>query len=798
MLLYPFKLLLRHLTRSRTFSFINLLGLSIGLASCILISLYVYQQLSFDKFHPNHAHIYRVNKITDEKGKQAQTHGITPGQLAPAAAKEIPQVTRACRFRPWFNDMLVGYDTVHLKLPDVAYADQPFLQVFNFPLLRGDKNTALTEPYTAVITESAARLLFRHQDPMGKTLTTLNNIPVKITGVAKDIPDNSSMQFTMLISWPTISTPATANYFSWMDNWLTQVDFTFVQLTPTADPKETGKRISALLHKHLPEREYEYTPYLQPLDEIHLHSARILYSEVFHTNNGTIVYALAAVAAFILLIACFNFINLSTAGALARARETGVHKVLGATRLQLIRNSFVESAALCAIALVAALIIATTLFPAFNKLAGSTLNPGLLLQPQVLGGLGALLLLVSSIAGGYPAFFLSRFRSTDVFRNTIKAGKDSWLRKSLVTTQFTLSILLIIVTIAVHKQVNFLTTKDLGFDRDQVVIVQITNTQVETKTKEFISAITRDPNILSVSVTNRVPGQSFNGYGIVPEGFRLEDHLMASVLETDASFVNTYGIKMTKGRFFSPQLPTDTNTAIIINEAMANYLHWKDPIGKKFEIYEAAKGQVVGVMKDFNFASLRETIQPLAIVLRNNPLWLSVRIRQSAGATTAALQTLTTAWQQFDKQDPITYSFIDEELNRYYQADSRLLTILGIFSTLAIGIACLGLFGISIYQARQRTKEIGIRKVLGAGIPGIIALIAGNLIKLLILAAGIAFPLAGWAISAWMQDFAYRTPIGWWVYPAGAAAVLLIALATVGFQTLKAANANPVKSLRTE
>ncbi|HXB10063.1 MAG TPA: ABC transporter permease [Puia sp.] len=796
MLLYPLKLLLRHLARSRTFSFINLLGLTIGLASCILISLYVYQQLSFDRFHPDHARIYRVNKITDEKGKQAQLHGITPGQLAPAAAKEIPQVTAACRYRPWFNDMLIGYDTVHLKLPDVAYADQPFLDMFNFPLIRGNRNTALSEPFTAVITESAARRLFRDKDPMGKTLITLNNIPVKITGLAKDVPDNSSLPFTMLISWPTTSAPATANYYSWMNNWLTQVDFTFVKLAPAADPKETGNRISALLHQHLPEREYEYTPYLQPLDEIHLHSARILYADYFHTNNGTIVYALAAVAAFILLIACFNFINLSTAGALRRARETGVHKVLGATRFQLIRNSFLESAGLCTIALTIAVLLTMILFPAFNSLAGSTLTPHLLIKPEVVAGLATLLLLVSLLAGGYPAFFLSRFRSADVFRNTIKAGKDSWLRKSLVTTQFSLSILLIIVTAVVQKQVNYLTTKDLGFDKEQLVIVQLTNTEVEHKSKEFINALNRDPAILSVTTTNRVPGQSFNGYGVVPEGFRLEDHLMASVLETDAGFASTYGIKMTKGRFFSPRLPTDTNTAIVINEAMANYLHWKDPVGKKFEIYEETKGQIIGVMQDFNFASLRENIQPLAIMLRNNPLWLSVRIRGSS--TASALQTLTKTWQQFDKQEPIDYSFIDEELNRYYQADSRLLTILGIFSTLAIGIACLGLFGISIYQAQQRTKEIGIRKVLGAGIPDIIALITGNLVKLLLLAALIAFPLAGWAISAWMQDFAYRTPIGWWIYPAGGGLVLLIALGTVGFQAARAATANPVNSLRNE
>jgi putative ABC transport system permease protein len=794
MLFYPFKLLLRNLSRNKTFSLINLLGLTVGLSSCILISLYVWNELSFDRFHPDHHQIYRVNKITNEKGKQAQLHAITPGQLAPALVKEIPQIQSACRFRPWFTDMLVSRDTVHVKLQDVAYADEPYLQMFNFPLLRGDRNSALNEPFSAVITATDARRFFNDRDPIGQTLLTLNDIPVKVTGVARDLPANSSMHFSMLISWPTVT--ANTQYFSWMDNWLTQVDFTFVKLAPNADPIETGKSISALLHRHLPEREYEYTPYLQPLDDIHLHSAHILYGETFRSNNGTIVYSLLAVAAFILLIACFNFINLSTAGALARAKETGVHKVLGATRLQLIRKSFVESFLLCSISLAAALMLATALFPVFNALAASSLSLQSLLRWEIVAGLAGLLLLVSFLAGSYPAVFLSRFRSADVFRNTVKAGRDGWLRKSLVTTQFALSILLIIVTIVVNKQVNYITTRNLGFNKEQLVILQLANTGLENKSREYAAALRQYPGILSITATNRVPGQSFNGYGIIPEGFRLDDHLMANVLETDAGFANTYGVRMAAGRYFSPDQPTDTGSSIVINESMAKYLNWKDPVGKKFEIYEETKGTVIGVMKDFNFASLRQTIQPLAILLRNNPLYLSVRLKP--GSAAGLLSSMQKEWRRFDQQDPFDYFFIDGEMNQFYQGDSRLLTILTIFAALAIAIACLGLFGISIYQARQRTKEIGIRKVLGAGIPGIIGLFTGGTLKLVVLAALVSFPLAAWTINSWLNDFAYRVSVGWWIYPAAALLVVLIALATIAFQAMKAAKANPVRSLRTE
>ncbi|HEV3414835.1 MAG TPA: ABC transporter permease [Puia sp.] len=796
MLFYPFRLLIRNLARNRTFSLINLLGLTIGLSSCILISLYVWNELSFDRFHPDHSQIYRVNKMMNEKGKQAQLHAITPGQLAPAMVKEIPEVLAACRFRPWFTDMLVSRDTVHVKLRDVAYADESFLQMFDFPLLRGDGNSALNEPFSAVITESDARRFFDGKDPIGQTLLTLNSIPVKVTGVTKDLPANSSMRFSMLISWPTVTAPANAQYFSWMNNWLTQVNYTFVKLTPNADPVTTGNRISALLHRHLPEREYEYTPYLQPLDDIHLHSSGILYGESFHSNNGTIVYSLLAVAAFILLIACFNFINLSTAGALARAKETGVQKVLGATRLFLIRKSFMESFLLCVISLAAALMLAIALFPVFNTLAGSSLTPQSLLRWEIIAGLAGLLLLVSFLAGSYPAVFLSRFRSADVFRNTVKAGKDGWLRKSLVTTQFALSILLIIVTVVINKQVNYITTRDLGFNKEQLVILQLANTGLENKSREYTTALQRYSGVLSITATNRVPGQTFNGYGIIPEGSRLDDHLMANVLETDAGFVHTYGIHMAAGRYFSPDQPTDTGASIVINEAMAKYLNWKNPVGKKFEIYEETKGTVIGVIKDFNFASLRQTIQPLAIMLRNNPLYLSVRLKP--GSAAALLSSMEKEWRQLDPQDPFDYFFIDGEMNQFYQGDSRLLTILTIFAALAIAIACLGLFGISIYQARQRIKEIGIRKVLGAGIPGIIRLFTGGTLRLVVLAALVSFPLAAWTINSWLKDFAYRVSVGWWTYPAAALLVVMIALVTVGFQALKAARANPVKSLRTE
>ena len=796
MLYHNIKLAFRNLVRHKSFSFINILGLTIGIASCIIIGLYIFNELSFDKFHRQHADLFRINQATNEKGGKAQNMAITPGMLAPAVLKDIPEVAAATRFRPWFNEMLVSYDTIRLKLNDVVYADNSFLQLFDFKLLIGNRKTVLAEPSTAVITESTAKKYFKDADPVGKTIVTLNNIPVKITGVAKDVPSNSSIQFTVLISWATIETPANKNYFSWMNNLTTNVAYTFLQLRPNADETKLSEKISTLMHRYREDKEFQFRPYLQRLDDIHLHSAGILYAGDFHTNSNNIIYTLLIIAVFILLIACFNFINLTTAGALGRAKETGVQKVLGARQSQLIGKFFSESFLVCSFSMIAAVLLVTILLPLFNSLADSQLTTALLFQPKVMIAITGLLLLISIIAGVYPAIFLSRFKSKDVFRNIIQAGKDSWLRKSLVTTQFALSILLIIATIVVNKQMNYMTTKDLGFEKKQLVTVPLTNTGMEPKASEFITALKKYTGIESATVSNRVPGQGMNGFGIIPEGRSLEEHLLCDVLETDADFVATYNIPIVKGRFFSSQLPTDTTDAIVINEAMARYLNWDSPVGKQLEIFEARKGKVIGVMKDFNISSLRDAIQPLALILSNNPLYLTIKLRP--GTIQASLNSIQKEWKQLNNEYPFDYFFMDEQMNHFYKSDIRMMHILNIFAILAIVIACMGLFGLSIYTAQLRTKEIGIRKVLGASVSGIIILLSKDFLKLVLIASVISFPLAWWAMNSWLQDFAYRITISGWVFIIAALAAVFIAVITVSFQAIKAALANPVKSLRTE
>ncbi|MBK7870050.1 MAG: ABC transporter permease [Saprospiraceae bacterium] len=563
-----------------------------------MIGLYTFNELSFDTFHLQHNNIYRINKITNENSAQAAKDGLTPGQLAPALEKDLPEVVHAARFRPWFNDMLVSHDSLHLKLSNVAYADPTFLEIFDFPLLKGNQNTALTAPYSAVITTSVAQRFFGNADPIGKTLLTLNDIPVKITGIAKEIPHQSSIQFSILISWATITAPAHADQFFWMNTWTTQANYTFVQLREGTDPVKLGAKVSAMMHKNMPEDEFQYRPYLQSLGDIYLSSSTIQYSDFFKKNNKKVIYILPVIAAFILIIAAFNFINFSTALALSRAKETGVQKILGAQQIQLVGQFFSESFLLCSIAFMLAICIVSILLPGFNNLTNSQLDVVMLLKPAIIVGMGGLLLIISLLAGLYPAVFLSQFKAKDAFRKALKPG-NNYLRKSLVTTQFAMSIILIIATFGVQQQMQYLFKKDLGFNKEQVLVLELANTSLEAKSPAFITALKQWSGVINITATDQIPGQNFNGFGIIPEGHTLEEHLMANLLQTDANFLKTYDIHLTKGRFFSPDMPTDTTQAIVINEAMVAYLNWEEPINQALEIHETLKGRVIGVIKRF-------------------------------------------------------------------------------------------------------------------------------------------------------------------------------------------------------
>ena len=796
MLKNDFKFALRNLAKNKIFTLINLAGLALSLVCCILLGLYAYAEMTYDQFHPKHDQLFRINKVVTETNKTPEKHSITSGSLAPELLKEVPEIEYAVRLRPWFNEMVVRHENTQQKFSDVVYADADFFQVFGFKLLRGDRKTALSQPNTAVITEAKAKLFFGNTDPLGKTLVVLNETPVTITGVVEDAPYNSHLKYELLVSWGTTTTGANLEYFSWMNNWITQVVHTYVLARKDADLQLLESKIAAVFNKNLPERKEQYKHYLQPIDQAYLGSADVKFTESFKSNSDKIVYVLIGISIFILLIACFNFINLSTVAALKRIKEIGMQKVLGAARRQLIVKYFTESSLVCAAAFVLALLLISWLMPAFNQLAHAQLALSQLFEPKILGTLFAFFALVSLMAGLYPAFFLTRFQAIDVFKSGSKMGRSVWLRQTLVVTQFTLSTMLIIGMIVINGQINYLVKKDLGFDQEQQVIIQLTDTGMEPKAKGFVSVLENFEGIEKLSLSARVPGQGYMGFGIIPEGFSEKDNLMAGIGQSDVNYTSTYNIPMVQGRFFSKDFPSDTFNSIVINEAMVRYLNWNQPLGKKFEIMGERKGVVIGVMKDYNVASLRESIQPAAFILKDNPLYLTIKIK--TGRIKETLAFVENTWKRFESKHPFGYYFLDERLREYYVSDIRLLKVISIFAGLAIFIACLGLFGLATFTAETRTKEIGIRKVLGASVTSVVALISRDFLKLILLSIVVAAPLAWYGLSQWLEDFAYRIEIRWWMFLLAGVLALGIAFLTIGFRSLKAALANPVQSLRSE
>ncbi|MBA4850876.1 ABC transporter permease [Emticicia sp. BO119] len=790
------KITLRSLFKNKTFTLINVSGLAISLACCIVLGLYAYSEISFDRFHQKNKQIFRINKVVSEVNKTPEKHSITSGALATVLPREIPEIEYAVRFRPWFNEMGVNYGTTQNKLSDVAYADADFFQIFDFKLLKGDRQTVLSEPNTAVITEKTSKRFFGNNDPIGKTLITLNETPVTITGVTEDVPLDSHIKFDMLISWKTTTSGPNKDYFPWLNNWLTQVVYTYVLVKENADNHLVESKIATLFNKNLPERKDQYKHYLQSINDIYLGSADVKFSESFRSNSDKIVYALIGISIFILLIACFNFINLSTVLSLKRVKEVGMQKVLGAVRKQLIFKSFIESSLVCLTAFLLALLLVSGLLPDFNQLANAHIDFSQLLRPGILFALVGFIIIVSLMAGLYPALFQTRFQAVDVFKSTTKVGKDSWLRQSLVITQFTLSTLLIIGMIVINNQIDFLVKKDLGFDKDQQIIIQLTDTGMESKAKLFVSNIQSFDGVEKLSLSARVPGQGYMGFGIIPEGYTEKDNLMAGVQQSDANYTATYNIPMVKGRFFSKDFPTDTLNSIVINEAMVKYLNWQNPIGKRFKISGGIDARVIGVMKDYNVVSLRETIQPAAFILKDNPLYLTLKIK--TGKIKETLAFVGKTWKELESKHPFNYYFLDERLNQYYASDVRLLQVISIFAGLAILVACLGLFGLASFAAETRTKEIGIRKVLGASILSVTTLLSKDFLKLVFLSIIIASPIAYYGMKQWLQDFAYRIDIEWWVFVLAGVSATAIALLTVSYQAIKAALMNPIKSLKTE
>jgi putative ABC transport system permease protein len=802
------KIAWRNLLRNKTFSLINIAGLAIGIATCLIIMLFVYDELSFDKYNEKADQIVRVvlkGKMSGEQIKEA----FVMAPVAQTLKKEYPEVVDATRIRAYGTPKVTLGDKT-FKNANFAFVDANFFQTFTLPLIKGDAKTALLEPNTIVITQSLAHTYFGNDDPIGKMLEFKDWKQLyKITGVAADIPTNSHFHFDHFAS---MESHADAKSDSWMSGsfhtyLVLQKGFDYKKLEAKL-PQTIDKYMDAQLKaqvgmnmKEFREKGNNIGFALQPLTDIHLQSVFSTLLNFEPSGDIRYVYIFSAIALFMLLIACINFMNLSTASASKRAKEVGIRKVLGSIKSHLIGQFMVESVALTFISLLSALILVKLGLPIFNHLSDKKLNFQALAQPSVALGLLLFGLLVGAISGSYPAFYLSSFKPIAVLKNKFSAkGKGLGFRSALVVFQFIISVVLIVGTTVVYQQLAFIQNKKLGYDKEQLLVLR--NAIMLGKNENVLKQqLLQDPRVTSVTTSSFAPAGPTDTYmsGCYPD--ENNNHVRRTILyQIDDKYIPTMGMEMAKGRNFSKDLATDS-MGVIVNEALAKNFGWgENALGHIINRPTDTEGRtkaytVIGMVKDFHFKSLHEEIAPMMMVLEESH-GLIVKVKTKD--VSSLLTSIKMQWDQFNTEEPFSYAFIDELFNETYTAEQKTGTILGIFAGLTIFIACLGLFGLATFTAEQRTKEIGIRKVLGASVTNIIALLSKEFIVLVSIAIAIAAPLAWWAMDKWLQDFAYRVTIGWWIFALAGFLALVIALLTVSFQAVKAAVANPVKSLRTE
>ena len=802
------KITFRNLKRHKGYSLINIAGLSVGMACFILILLFSMYEFSYESHHQNADRIYRVNveqHLTDQVFR-AQT---SPVPLAEALYNEIPEVIQFTRFQS-LRTFLVRHENQKYYENEVVFADQGALDMFTFPILEGDKTTALKEPNTVVLTKEMTTKYFGNQDPIGKSLYVENNLIGKmslmVTGVMKDHPKNSNIQSNILISMESlrdIAPPA-----AYWNNWISQQIVSYIMLPETHSAFDVEKKIAEVFAKHQREDDKRVLK-LEQLKQMHL------YSKIANTGDIRTIYIFLATGLLILLIACINFMNLSTARSANRAKEVGMRKVVGAMRKQLIQQFFGETLLFSSFSMIVALILVYVFLPSLNNLTGQVIRFGDIGRAEIIFSLFGIIILVGFSSGIYPALFLSAFQPTSVLKGIFKTGrKGSLFRKILVISQFSITIALIVCTFILGRQLQFMRSKALGFKKDQILVISNDSAEGSQNIQPLKTALEQNPRILGVCGSLQLPSRigMYNNvtWEGAPEGTKIE--LIHNSVDYD--FIDTFEIELIAGRNFSPEYPTDQRNTrgagddfqnaggVILNEEAVRRFGWKDPIGKKvIQTYGESRYyySVVGVIKDFHFSSLKNAIQPMNLFLSlDSNRYISVNMQTQDIPET--LSFIEETWNQIYPNLPMDYYFLDSVFERQYRSEERLQRLFGYFSGLAIFIACLGLFGLASFAAEQRTKEIGIRKVLGSSVSGIVGLLSKEFTWLVLAANIIAWPIAYLVSRAWLGNFAYRINVNsqFGYFIAATILALLIAWLTVSFQAIRAAHTNPVDSLRYE
>jgi putative ABC transport system permease protein len=814
-----FTIALRNLNKNRFYTAINISGLAVGIASCLIIVLFVMSELGYDKHHSNADRIYRINGEIKFGGSHYLL-AVAPAPLAEVLVQEFPEVESAVRFRSRGSYLVKASETSdNIKEDNVIWADSSFFKIFTVPVLQGNSRTALKEPNSVAISQKIANKFFPDGHALGQTLILDNRWPMTVTAVFADMPKTGHFKFDILISMSGLDEAKGTNFLS--NNFQT-----YILLKAGTDARALETKLPAIVIKYIGAQaaqmlggeftmdkfveagnKLEYT--LIPLTDIHLHSDRPI-GELGPNGDIAYVYLFSAVALLILVIACINFMNLSTARSANRAKEVGVRKVMGSLRSHLIRQFLTESILLSVLSFVIAVALAYSIVPIFNELSQKSLvlpfSTPLFYLVLFVGSL-----VVGMMAGLYPSFFLSAFKPVQVLKGQVALGMKSGLvRSSLVVFQFMISIFLIVGTITVYRQLDFIQHKKIGFEKDQVLIVHDAYA-LGDKTSVFKDEIKKNSFILNGTATGYIPVNGWrNDNTYWPEGGQpTQDNMVGmQTWGVDLDYIKTFGMKMMAGRFFSPEFPSDSQAVVLNESAVRQYNFEQNPIGKKISTFtdnnpdgspdmnSMQSWEVVGVVEDFHFESLKQNIAPLAFFLDGNNG--SVAFRFQAKNTQDVISTIEKTWKTLAPGQPFQYSFLDEDFANLYTTEQRLGKTFAVFASLAIIIACLGLFALTAFTAEQRTKEIGVRKVLGASVSSIVVLLSKEFGKLVLIAFVLATPFAWWAVNKWLEDYQYKVEIGWTVFGLAGIIALAIAWLTMSYQSIKAATSNPVKSLRNE
>ena len=802
-----FKIGWRNLQRNKGMASINIFGLAIGIATCIIMMLFVVDELSFDRYNKKADQIVRVvlrGKVNGEIIKEA----VTAAPVAAALKNEFPEVIDATRLRN-FGTPIITYRNTTYRNGKLAFVDPNFFGVFTIPFLQGDPNTALKEPYTIVITQDQSAKFFGTEDPINKILEFKNSgDQYRVTGVIDKIPANSHFHFDFFASMEGLQDAQ-------VDNWMASNYFTYVVLEEGADPKVFESKLPGIVTKYMgpqveqigmsyekfKENGNEVGLFVQPLTDIHLYSDFAGQTELEAGGDLKSVYVFGAVAIFMLLIACINFMNLSTAGATKRLKEVGVKKVLGSQKFQLIHQFLTESFISTFIAFTLAILLVLLALPAFNQVSGKALPAIFLLNPKVLAAFLFLGIFISVLAGSYPAFFLSSLKPITALKNKImNGGRTKGIRSGLVVFQFVISACLIVAIIIVDQQMMYIQNKELGYDRDQMLVLGESHLLGNNEVV-FKNQILNDPRVANVTMSAFVPaGPTDNNMSAVYPGQRQEAMRRTVIYNIDPQYIPTMGMQLLAGRNFSEASASEQDNVIINETAIQAFGLEGNPLGQVLTMgVDDAEGKrsltIIGVVKNFHFRSLHESIAPLIML---NKSYGGLIIRSKTKDMAELIADIDTKWKAFHMEEPLSYALLDELYNETYLKEQKMGSILKSFGLLTILVACMGLFGLVTFTAEQRVKEIGIRKVLGANVTEIVSLLSKDLIMLVAVSFIIAFPLGFYLMNEWLQGFAYKTEIQWWVFALAGLATLLIAFFTMSFTTIKSSLANPVDSLRSE